>query len=168
MQYLILPFLIALVNAQNCPLYQNLFNTWDAVTSADLSLRHSEIHGKTYVAGTAYLQNFALGRAFNFQACSGTRVISANRISATEGNFCGGVVEANTFVNNMYNTGSDTKCDYWTGIRCGTGQVSGVSAVCFCIYLASITHFDLDEPLVIRHGSRLIFGYLAIDGVVFD
>ena len=163
--YLIL--FLALVNAQNCPLYQTLFNTWDVVTSSDLSLKHSEIHGQTYVAGTASLQNFAMGRALNFQSCSSTKVISANKISATEGNFCGGIAEANIF-ENMVNTGSDTKCDYWTGIRCGTGRDNTRSTVCFSFVLASIAHFDLDEPLVICLGSRHILEYLASNRVVFN
>ncbi len=129
MMFLALQLLFALANAQ-CGLYESLFNNWNLLTSADASILDGDLKGRSYVTGTAFLTNFEVGRALEHQ-CSTFPAISANKIVATEGNFCGASAEANTF-ENMVNTGSNIGCEWqlaWTS--CNQFRVSPLRTVSF-------------------------------------
>ena len=122
-------FLISLVNA-NCASFQTLFSDWNALTLEDLRLAHGDIEGRSFAGTTAYLQYFSVGKTLNYQ-CTSSSTISASKIDAFEGNFCGGAVEATTF-EDMKKTGSNINCDWTNGRDCGVERIP-LKTVCFSL-----------------------------------
>jgi hypothetical protein len=146
-----LQFLFVFANAQ-CSNYQNMFNYWNVISRTDASVVRGEFEGRTYVAWNVYLSSFTIGRALT-QQCSTLTAISANYISASEGNFCGTAAEANDIRDiNMANTGSNINCDWQAaGTYCNPAHKSPLQTVSFSIFMAGL--ILLGQPLANRVGT---------------
>ena len=126
--------LFAVIASASCPNYQNLVDRWNVIASSDVGILHGNFEGRAYAGGTATLEHFAIGEKINNQ-CSGEPTLSANKIVAKEGNFCGGAAESNTF-ENMKNTGSNLKCDWQAAnSNCGLQKKAPRATVSRLIFL---------------------------------
>ena len=106
-----------------CPSFKPLSDEWNVILSGDLTLLSSDFEGKSYVGGTATLSNFALGMKLNLQ-CSQDPVLSAAKVNAYSGNFCGGAVAGHP--ERLELVGSNIGCSQ-TGQDCSVKQVAGLA-----------------------------------------
>jgi hypothetical protein len=75
----------------NCNQFQENVNNWHVSIDGDMTLYESDFEGRTYVRGTATIRNFAFGEKRYYQ-CTNDAVMTANRVIADSGNFCGGKI----------------------------------------------------------------------------
>jgi choice-of-anchor A domain-containing protein len=97
---------------------QNTANHWNVITSGDVQLTNSDFEGRAYIAGSIDLFNFHMGDKLNLQ-CVDEVILFAGRLSANQGNFCGGRVATNNAAR-VERVGNVAACN---GRNCGPLKV---------------------------------------------